>query len=228
VASKRTPPAAARVPRVARVPRASGPSRRTPRQRRARVTVDAVLDSVARLLARGGVAAVTTNRIAEAAGVSIGSVYQYFPDKQAIFAALLARHLERVAALVEGTLARTGSASLEDRVRALVEGMIAAHAADPRLHDLLYSKLPHDDDRDSPVKVRMHAAYRRAVEESRPGARAAHGGARVRDADRAVFVLATMVESLAHAAVLRRPRGLSLADATDEAVRAVTAYLRGG
>ena len=63
-------------------------SRRLPRQKRAQETVDAVLDSVAKLLKRGGVQAVTTNRIAEVAGVSIGSLYQYFPNKEAIFAAL--------------------------------------------------------------------------------------------------------------------------------------------
>jgi len=70
--------------------------RRRPKQRRARQTVDAVLDAVVRVLKREGVQGVTTNRIAEVAGVSIGSVYQYFPDKQAIFVALHQRHIDQV------------------------------------------------------------------------------------------------------------------------------------
>ena len=53
--------------------------RRRPKQRRSRQTVEAVLDAVVRLLKRGGSKTITTNRIAEVAGVSIGSVYQYFP-----------------------------------------------------------------------------------------------------------------------------------------------------
>src|SRR5580658_5824215 len=78
--------------------------RRRPKQRRARQTVEAVLDAVVRLLKRDGSKAITTNRIAEAAGVSIGSVYQYFPDKRAIFAALHDRHAEAMARLVDGAL----------------------------------------------------------------------------------------------------------------------------
>jgi DNA-binding transcriptional regulator YbjK len=61
------------------------PARRRPKQRRARQTVEAVLDAVAKVLKRDGVKAVTTNRIAEVAGVSIGSVYQYFPDTRDLY-----------------------------------------------------------------------------------------------------------------------------------------------
>ena len=70
--------------------------RRQPTQRRAQETVEAILDAVIRLLKRGGLSAITTNSIAETAGVSIGSVYQYFPDKQAIFIALHERHIHQV------------------------------------------------------------------------------------------------------------------------------------
>jgi AcrR family transcriptional regulator len=53
------------------------------------VTVDAMLDAPVKLLKRGGASSITTNRIAETAGVSVGSVYQYFPNKNALFVALL-------------------------------------------------------------------------------------------------------------------------------------------
>lgn len=66
--------------------------RRRPRQSRSRHTVEAVLAAVPLVIQRHGPASLTTNRIAEVAGVSIGSLYQYFPDKQSIVAALLERH----------------------------------------------------------------------------------------------------------------------------------------
>ena len=75
-----------------RKPIATTPRRR-PRQERAQVTRDAMLIAVERVLARHGVAGLTTNHVAEIGGVSIGSVYQYFPNKQALVAALIERNL---------------------------------------------------------------------------------------------------------------------------------------
>ena len=79
-------------------------TRREPKQQRSRQTVEAVLEAVQRVLKRHGAEAITTNRIAEAAGVSIGSLYQYFPDKQAIFTALYDRHVDEVRHLIERTM----------------------------------------------------------------------------------------------------------------------------
>src|SRR6202453_5089907 len=101
--------------------------RRRPQQRRARQTVDAVLDAVARILKREGMKAVTTNRIAEVAGVSIGSVYQYFPDKRAIFVALHERHIQEIDRLVEAKLVENATSSLDALMRAVIEAMIDAH-----------------------------------------------------------------------------------------------------
>jgi AcrR family transcriptional regulator len=72
------------------------PVRRKPQQYRWHQTVEAILHAVIRILKREGFEAITTNRIAEVAGVSIGSVYQYFPDKRAIFVALHQRHIEQI------------------------------------------------------------------------------------------------------------------------------------
>src|ERR1700722_1896488 len=111
--------------------------RRKPQQRRARETVEAVLDAVVRILKRGGIEAVTTNRVAEVAGVCIGSVYQYFPDKRAIFAALHARHVSQSSLLVETKLMEHAASSLDTLIRAMVEAMIDAHTPDPELYELL-------------------------------------------------------------------------------------------
>src|ERR1700735_4980491 len=101
----------------------SGTIRRHPRQRRAHHTVEAVLDAVVRILKREGVKAVTTNRIAAVAGVSIGSVYQYFPDKRAIFVALHERHIQQIDRMVESKLFEHAVSSLDDLIRAMVEAM---------------------------------------------------------------------------------------------------------
>jgi AcrR family transcriptional regulator len=195
------------------------PVRRRPRQRRARQTVDAVLDAVVRVLKREGFDAITTNHIAEVAGVSIGSVYQYFPNKSAIFAALHRRHIEQIDRLIACTLVEHAASSVDDLVRALVEGMVDAHTVDPELFGLLQTEVPHRAEGTRDFATRLHGAFRLAL-----SARTREIG-RGRDLDKIVFIVANMVEGLSHAATLHRPSALSLAEAKKEAVRAVLAYL---
>jgi AcrR family transcriptional regulator len=193
--------------------------RRKPQQRRARETVEAVLDAVVRILKRGGVEAVTTNRVAEVAGVSIGSVYQYFPDKRAIFSALHERHIREIDRLVEAKLMDHATSPLDTLMRAMIEAMIDAHTPDPLLYELLSSEVPHRAEGTRDFAVRLHGAFRLAI-----ASRADELKTR-RDLDTVVFVVTHMVEALSHGAVLRRPPRLSLAAAKEEAVRAVLAYL---
>jgi AcrR family transcriptional regulator len=195
-------------------------ARRKPQQLRARQTVEAVLDAVVRILTREGTCAVTTNRIAEVAGVSIGSVYQYFPDKRAIFLALHRRHIEEIDRLVETKLTENASSSLDVLMRAMLEAMVDAHANDPEFYQLLQSQVPRRAEGTRDFAVRLHGAFRLAI-----SARADELK-RGRDLDKVVFVVTNMVDALAHAVILRRPSGLSLSAAKEEAVRAVLAYLR--
>ena len=81
-------------------------TRRTPRQERSQTTVDAIFEAVARIVATQGAHALTTNRIAEVAGVSVGSLYQYFPSKEAILAAMLDQHCDRVLMELDALLAQ--------------------------------------------------------------------------------------------------------------------------
>jgi len=199
---------------------AKGFIRRRPKQRRSRETVEAVLDAVIRLLKRHGSDAITTNRIAEVAGVSIGSVYQYFPDKRAIFTALHQRHVDQIDRLVQNTLVEHAASSLEDLIRAMVEAMIEAHAPDPELYELLMMQVPHRADGTQDFAVRLHGAFLLAISARAPELK------KGRDLDKVVFVVTHMVEALSHGAILRRPVTMSLAEAKQEAVRAVLAYLR--
>ena len=118
--------------------------RKAPRQQRSQETYDAILDAAAQLFERLGYAGATTNKIAERAGVSIGSLYQYFPNKDALLYALGERHVralsERLEALF-GTL-RENPPTLEDGVRVLYEALADLHRHDPHLHRLLYDQAP--------------------------------------------------------------------------------------
>ena len=195
-------------------------TRRRPRQRRSRETVEAILEAVIRILKKEGFAAINTNRIAEVAGVSIGSVYQYFPEKRSIFAALHQRHMEQIDRAVETTVVRQASASLQEFFVAMVDALIEAHNDDPELYHLLFTEVPHRADTARHFAERQHGTFRQAI------AARTHELRKERDPDRLAFVVSHMVESLIHGALYRRPPGLSLEKARKETVRAILAYLQ--
>src|SRR5277367_7031862 len=130
--------------------------RRKPQQRRARQTVEAILDAVVRILKREGFQAITTNRVAEVAGVSIGSLYQYFPDRPAIFGALHQRHIEEVDRLFARKFMEYAGSPLDELIRALVDAMIEAHTTDSELYELLLTEVPHRKDGSKDFSVRLH------------------------------------------------------------------------
>ncbi len=120
--------------------------RKVPQQERAAATRQRILDSAARIFATHGYAAGTTNRIAEAAQLSVGSLYQYFPNKDAILAELVRAHvadgLARFGALLAGPL----PTDLHGRLQHLVTAMVDLHHADPRLHQVLFEEAPRPPD----------------------------------------------------------------------------------
>lgn len=105
--------------------------RKQARQARARATRDAIVEAAARILEQEGSAAATTNRIAERAGVSIGSLYQYFPDKQCIFAELLRR--ERAVLLADVKVAAKAGGAPVDLVAALADVALRHQFARPAM-----------------------------------------------------------------------------------------------
>jgi AcrR family transcriptional regulator len=195
-------------------------ARRVPRQERAQVTVEAMLDAAIKLLKRDGASAITTNRIAETAGVSIGSVYQYFPNKRSIFIALHERHIIQVDRMIQRCLANGTEATLEEFVASLMLGMIQLHNADPELSELLQTEVPHCAEGTPVLSVRLYGPLRKML-----ASRSRELG-RAGNLDMQAFFLSNMVEAFGHAIVLRRPTGLSLAKAKAETLRAILAYLQ--
>jgi len=191
-------------------------TRREPKQQRSRQTVEAVLEAVQRVLKRHGVEAITTNRIAEAAGVSIGSLYQYFPDKQAIFTALYDRHVDEVRHVIERTMADCTSASLEDFTRELVEGLANVHTEHAELHEIVSAAVPEGA---HGFKSALQAVFEQAIllaEQDRytPD-----------ETKRMLFVLPNMVEALVHGVAHQNRAVISRNAAKDEAIRTVLVYL---
>lgn len=117
--------------------------RKRPRQRRSRETVDVLLETAAQMFTREGLSA-TTNRIAERAGVSIGTLYQYFPNKYAMLHALAERHLLNGAEQLGQvfTEVRATEPPFEETMRAIVDVVVALHRDQPALHALLHRAAP--------------------------------------------------------------------------------------
>lgn len=132
---------------------------RKPKQSRSKATVAAIIDAAARVLAEEGWAGFNTNVIAQRAGVSIGSLYEYFSDKQALVDAIASDHLakgERFLSSLPAGVDGTGDpAALVD---GLVEGLVDLHKDDPRLHRVLSSEVPLSPDiRNRVEKLRQGA-----------------------------------------------------------------------
>ena len=116
---------------------------REAKQSRAKATVEAIMEAAAQILSRDGLASLNTNAIARRAGVSVGSVYEYFPNKQAIIDRLLDRHLQDgEEALRQGASALPSTPTPRDIVHALVDGAVRLHQSDPQLHRVLSTVVP--------------------------------------------------------------------------------------
>lgn len=112
--------------------------RKTPTQSRSRVTVDAILEATIQVLLTNGMAELTTTRVAERAGVSVGTMYQYFPNKQALVYALNERYLTSLAERVEVTCARMGGRPIAEMVAALIDTYWTAKTERAELTRVLY------------------------------------------------------------------------------------------
>jgi len=184
--------------------------------------MSAILTAAARVFATRGYAAGTTNHIAERAGISVGSLYEYFPNKDAILVALLETHLrdaERVLGELVGEVARDRS-SLAAATRRFVAAMVELHARDPGLHRVLFEQAP------LPARVLANLA---ALEDA--SARALEELLRrspettVRDPRLAAQLVMQTVEALTHRLVLHPPDSADTRRVSDEIAQLVIRYL---
>ena len=116
-------------------------TRRRPQQDRALEKVGLMLEAATRILDKHGLAGLTTNRVAEVAGVSIGTVYQYFNDKSELLDALAAREVRALSDSVLAALTGPAPAETGGRVRALVRAVLDAYGGRTGVHRLLVDRL---------------------------------------------------------------------------------------
>lgn len=193
-------------------------------QERSRATVEALIEATARILVREGFDRASTNRIAEEAGVSIGSLYQYYPGKEALVAAVIDRHNQEIMQVVRSALADVASQPIEKAVRRLVAVAIEAHRVNPKLHRVLAEQIPRTGRLENveTFNRETYALVRTYLE--------AHSDElRMVDLGLAAFVCATSIEALTHTAVLHRSEMLldeAVGTFVDEATRLVVGYLQ--
>jgi AcrR family transcriptional regulator len=112
--------------------------RKTPVQARAAVTVDAISEATIQILLSHGADRLTTTRVAARAGVSVGTLYQYYPNKQSLLFAVLEGHLDKVSGAVEAACAHARHQPLSEMVREVVGGFVDAKMERPAISRALY------------------------------------------------------------------------------------------
>ena len=198
--------------------------RKSASQERSRLTVNAILEATARILVKEGYDRASTNKIAARAGVSIGSLYQYFPSKEALVAAVSERHAHEVFQSVRNASVKVAARPIDEAVRGFVSIAIDAHRVNPRLHRVLAEETPRLGRVESVETINMdaHALIRGYLDAHRDEIDIA-------DLDLTAFICVTVVEALTHAAVLHRPDLLTDEKAdkfVDEVTDLVVRYLR--
>ncbi len=190
--------------------------RRIPHQARATETVAAILEGAAQVLEAGGLAGFTTNAVAERAGVSIGTLYQYFADKNALLRTLAEREMSAALAAVAKALRGEADATKEGRVRAMVRAIINAFHGRQRARKAVVQAVLAQG-----LSVEMMAPVAAFIAQS--GSQAHRGVGRL--GTEQVFVVSRSLMGVIRAAVLEEQPFFRSAAFEDELVRLVLSYL---
>jgi AcrR family transcriptional regulator len=175
--------------------------RKSPRQQRSRRTVARILDAAAHIFHEQGYAGATTNDIADEAGVSIGSLYQYFPNKDALLLALAHQHIESAAAGLTDLLGQRGDENdFAAIVTEVVQFLVDQHDLD-ELHVLVMHEAPRTHE----LSVELDKAKAQLVDVTSALLRVA-----VADRQRRLLVARMVVATIdagVHDVIIRQPRG---------------------
>jgi AcrR family transcriptional regulator len=181
--------------------------------------VSAILEAAAQILEKGGLPAFNTNAVAERAGVSVGTLYQYFANKQALLRAIAEREMRTTLAAVATALRGDPQASIEARVRAMVRAIINAFAGHQRARKAVVQAVLLQGDA---VEMLAPVAAFLAAEQAAQGT-ATRGLARLSPEQR--FVLSRALMGTIRAAVIEEQPFFKSRSFEDELVRLVMAYI---
>jgi AcrR family transcriptional regulator len=183
--------------------------RKSPSQERSRRTVDRILDAATRIFHEQGYARATTNDIADEAGVSVGSLYQYFPNKDALLVALTQRHIETTTTGLSELLSKlSAELGFDVILRTVINFLVAQHDFD-ELHLLVMHEAP----RTYEINIELDRAKSQLVALTDQLLLA-----RINDSSRrgliARMVVAT-IDASVHDVILRQPKGRARKAAVD-------------
>jgi AcrR family transcriptional regulator len=192
--------------------------RKRPQQERSRDTVEVILTAAERILAQGGLAMLTTARVAEVAGISVGSLYQYYPNKDAICGALIERAVAGYREAFRAHLAASHALPFDVAIRRTIEGILFVFRAAPRFHSELFETVSSSGQRDAyraylTACTEIFAAY---LETRRDEARVAPETA---------YVVVRAADGLAQAIARDQPEPARMALLADEITRLALGYL---
>jgi AcrR family transcriptional regulator len=199
--------------------------RKRPRQARARATVQAILQAAAEVFAELGYAATTTNKIADRAGVSVGSLYQYFPGKDALLAGLVEDHMADVRKVVGRGLEVLADPAtpLDAGMRRLITNLVALHTEQPAMTHALGEAMANVPEVSHALRVR-EAHFPQMVASllrSRPDVRSG-------DPLLMAMLLGQVTEALTRWLAHEAPPEVDQAAAIEELVRMLVGYLQDG
>ncbi|HET6612703.1 MAG TPA: TetR/AcrR family transcriptional regulator [Kofleriaceae bacterium] len=183
--------------------------------------MEAILAATAQLLEKLGYARTTTNAIAERAGVSIGSLYEYFPNKDSVVVALMEQQLDEQFAVFSGALEEMTEVPLAQATRALIEILIASKRVRPKLMQALATA--------GPTEVRaafMRRFNQRSCQVVLAALRDRPEMARDQDLELSTFMAVNAVYGIIDAVLVERPSLLQSDDLIDELSALILGYLR--
>lgn len=193
--------------------------RKSPRQTRSAVTVEAIHTAAIQVLLAEGLARLTTTRVAERAGVSVGTMYQYFPNKQALLYAVLERHIETIIAAMERAVAGLHGQGLAVVAEKLAHAWLEAKTADIDTSRALYAVAAEFD-----VGEIVSAGGAR-LEQAIEDLLAAVPDYRVADPGSACFMLMALLGGSVRTVLEGKPSADGLARLRRELPRVCRAYL---
>ncbi len=195
--------------------------RKMPAQQRAKFTVSVIKEAAAHVLIEQGFEKFTTNKVADRAGVSIGSIYQYFPSKESLIAAIKQDHFAQLRQLMLVAYQSTVDEPLEEVARQFILAAINGHLIAPELHRILSHDIPElaikeDNNEQDSIRLLVIQLFEQRKGEIREDI----------NIPLAAKMITKTIEHLAHEAVLFEPELFKIGDFSEELVLFIMSYLR--
>jgi AcrR family transcriptional regulator len=196
------------------------PARRQARQQRAQNTVEVIVEATTRVLLRDGYEACSTNRVAKAAGVSVGSLYQYFPNKESLVVAVMERHQATMHAAFTERLKTLHASTVGGAVKDIVRDLFEVQRKHARLQRVLFEQVPrigalkrlHElTSQYEPLVIAWFEEHKKDLD--------------LDNASVAAYVLIAAVEGVVTRVVLERPSWIEGPVLEDQVARLVLSYL---